>query len=192
MSGGAGEPRFNSPVCPLLGTMPSSSRGLVPARLVITAEQGSSGSCLGAAPTAPPGAELSSPCNWRCRGAGVSPGLGGPCSAFCLGLPLEGQKQTSCHCVTGLLPLSCLPAFLQMSVRGGLLSGCSSLLFFQVWCTCFPASNRAANQLQERDARWSLAPSYLCYQIHTDPLGHRLLVQLRGGTDCSSHRDHFM
>lgn len=168
--------------------MPSSSRGPVPARPVITAERGSLRSCLGAAPAAPPGAELSSPHNRSRLGPDVSPSLDGPCS---LCLPLEGQNQTFCHRIMGLLSLSCLPAFLQMSVCGGCLSGCSRLLFFQVWCTCFPASSRAANQLQESDAHWGLAPSYLCYQIHTDPLGHRLLLQLQGGIDCSSHQDHF-
>lgn len=89
----------------------------------------------------------------------------------------------------GLLWLSCLPALSQVSV---LLSGLSPLRVFQAWCVCSPAWRAAANQLQEEDAHWNLAPSYLCYQIRADSLGHRLLLLLQGGISCFFHQDHFL
>lgn len=107
--------------CPLLGATPSGSRGPVPARLVITTEQSLSRSCLGTAPAAPPGAELSTPFTRAAQE---------PASHWlCLSPRSEGQNQPSCHCVMGLLSLSCLPALLRVSVHCGFLSGFSQLLF---------------------------------------------------------------
>lgn len=108
----------------------------------------------------------------------------------CCVCPLKDRTKLS-SVPMGLLCLSCSPALPQVSAV--LLSGCSlSTQSFPSVLLCSPAQSGAANQLQEGDAHWNLAPSYLCYQIHADSLGHGLLLLLRGGISWFFHQDHFL